>query len=237
MVFVSRPGHADEVEPAARVLDTAVRHTDPADVRMLQSLVDPGEDIEFDVLRQAGFEQLACLHYLQRHVPAAAAMPEVPEGLELRPHSRADHHLFLQALEASYESTRDCPSLRGVRRTEDVLTGHMATGQFDPNLWTLVLKAGRPVGSLLLNPVPEHRCVELVYLGLSPAVRGQGLGTMLLRRALAQCASRSERVITLAVDENNAPALSLYRGAGFFRVARKLALIRTLDEPAADAPR
>jgi ribosomal protein S18 acetylase RimI-like enzyme len=59
---------------------------------------------------------------------------------------------------------------------------------------------------------------------------------MLLRRAFAQCAARRERVITLAVDEDNDPAMSLYRGAGFFRVARKLALIRTLDEPDAETP-
>ncbi len=230
MVFISRPANADQVQSMARVIDAAAESTSTQRVRLLQTLVDPGEDLELDAFQAGGFDRLACLHYLQRVIPTGSKMPDVPDDVELRPYRTGEHDLFIRALDASYEQTLDCPSLRGVRQTEDVLEGHRATGQFEPDLWTLLLINGRPLGTLLLNPVPEHGSVELVYLGLAPAARGRGLGGMLLRRGLAQCASRRERVMRLAVDEDNCPAMGLYRNAGFIRVARKQALVRTLND-------
>jgi ribosomal protein S18 acetylase RimI-like enzyme len=52
---------------------------------------------------------------------------------------------------------------------------------------------------------------------------------MLLQRAMHLVASAGHRVIMLAVDEANAPAVALYRRHKFTSTARKLAMIRTLD--------
>ncbi len=234
MVFFSTPDEARLFPPTVAVLDRAAAAVDGSAVSLLQALIDPDDDRESRVLTAAHFQRLACLHYLQRHVPGDAAMPAWPHHIDLQPYTPPSRSLFIEALDASYEQTRDCPALRGARSTEDVLDGHMATGQFDPDLWTLVMLDGRPVGALLLNPVPEHRCVELVYLGLAMRVRGQGLGKMLLQRALAQCAARRHRIVTLAVDADNTPAMAVYRGAGFFRVARKVALVRMLNAGSPD---
>ena len=87
---------------------------------------------------------------------------------------------------------------------------------------------GRASGAILLNPAPASDAIELVYMGLAAAARGAGLGTQLLRHGLSLLTDRSERVVTLAVDDANEPALALYRRAGFRRVLRRHAMIRTL---------
>jgi ribosomal protein S18 acetylase RimI-like enzyme len=134
-------------------------------------------------------------------------------------------------LEASYEQTLDCPGLLGLRRTEDVLRGHQATGRFEPELWTLMELDGRPSGALLLNPASEGRCIELVYLGLARAARGQGHGRRLLRHGLRLVRERPERLMTLAVDDGNVPALRLYTSEGFKRRLRRVAMIRSIRRP------
>jgi ribosomal protein S18 acetylase RimI-like enzyme len=126
---------------------------------------------------------------------------------------------------ASYEATLDCPALCGVRRTEDILAGHMAAGQFKPDLWTLLECDGQPAGVLLLNPVPDAQCLELVYIGLSVAARGRGLGRRLMEHALWQAAEQPQPVIAVAVDRANVPATRLYRDFSFYRVATRVAMI------------
>jgi ribosomal protein S18 acetylase RimI-like enzyme len=70
--------------------------------------------------------------------------------------------------------------------------------------------------------------LELVYLGLAPSVRGQGLGRLLMQRVLAIGARRHFDVATLAVDAANAPAMRLYRRCGYASVAQRVAMIRKL---------
>jgi ribosomal protein S18 acetylase RimI-like enzyme len=138
--------------------------------------------------------------------------------------------MLLEILDASYERTLDCPGLLGLRRTEDILAGHVSTGRFEPELWTLLLVDRRPAGAILLNPATQGRCVELVYLGLAPFARGRGLGGSLLRHGLLALDGRPERTVTLAVDDKNVPALRLYQAEGFRRVLRRLAYIRPIRD-------
>jgi ribosomal protein S18 acetylase RimI-like enzyme len=59
-----------------------------------------------------------------------------------------------------------------------------------------------------------------------------GLGRMLLRHGLHLLRDRSERTLTLAVDDENKPAFAMYRSEGFRTVLRRLAMIRPLQFPA-----
>jgi ribosomal protein S18 acetylase RimI-like enzyme len=80
----------------------------------------------------------------------------------------------------------------------------------------LIARRGqRDVGCLLLADHPLQNQWELVYMGIVPEARGMRLGLAVTRHAqrLAHGAGR-ERLV-LAVDAANAPALELYRRAGF----------------------
>ena len=226
MAFISPPASRAQVRPIAVLLDEACRHAPTARATLAQSLVPPHASTTTDVYLAAGFTPLATLRYMDMTVPRRSAEPPLPAGVTLETWREDLRGEFLQAMDDSYLQTLDCPGLQGMRRTDDVLNGHMAAGSFDPGMWTLLRVEGAAAGVLMLNPIPAAGGVELVYLGLGAAWRGRGLGRMLLRHGMWQCAQRGMRALMLAVDDANAPAMKLYEQIGFRGEMRKLALIR-----------
>lgn len=215
--------------------------TRPA-VAVAQSLPDPNEQLAIAAMTDAGFSRVGDLSYMRRPLTGtdrgSAGTRGLPSGVTLRAMTTArvgspDHDSLVTALNASYADTLDCPELCGMRETPDVVQSHIATGTFDPTLWTLVFQGGEPVGCALFSPVPENRSAELVYLGLGPSARGLGLGRTLLLRGLSLVAKQTRSTEVLcAVDKRNAPALKLYQRAGFRVFSERVALIRRLhSEP------
>ena len=113
-----------------------------------------------------------------------------------------------------------------MRPTEDVLDSHRATGAFDPNRWWLVTLEGEPEGCCLMTHCPSHRSVELVYIGLSPAIRGKGVGSRVLCTALRAVRGIDADEVTCAVDRANAPALRLYAALGFEEFTGRAAFVK-----------
>lgn len=245
MLFLSDPRPGGEPgEPgealAERVacVEAACRHLE-ADrsrvTRLAQSLPEPSERWSIDALLAAGFTGVGNLAYLRR--PAAdLADPRAnepwPAPMGVVPYDRAGdaaESMLIEALERSYADTLDCPELCGLREVRDVIASHRATGVYDPSLWWLLLDGASPRGCVLLNRCPEQRTLELVYLGLSPELRGRGLAARLLTSALAKARARDPSwTTTCAVDERNEPALRLYRALRFEPFARRTALVRRL---------
>lgn len=62
---------------------------------------------------------------------------------------------------------------------------------------------------------------EILTIALDPRHRGQGLSGNLLLTHLGHLAGRGVRTIFLEVEENNVPALRLYKKAGFTVVGRR----------------
>jgi GNAT superfamily N-acetyltransferase len=230
MIFVSRPRRRGLVEQTASVIEQAVRRVDRHQVTLLQALLETTEDLQEAALLAARFKRLATLEYMRRSVGSNMQPPQLPDEVSLEGYTDQSRPLFEQMLEASYEQTLDCPDLHAMRRVGDVLTGHMSVGEFDPRLWTLLKVADEPAGVLLLNRVPEQRCVELVYLGLARAYRGQGFGRLLMDHALGQCARIGQRTLALAMDQRNTPAQHLYKTTGFGTVSTRIALARQVPD-------
>lgn len=59
-------------------------------------------------------------------------------------------------------------------------------------------------------------------MGLLPEMRGRGLGSRLLRKAIAQCRRRRIEKIELQVYAGNRPARALYRKFGFKQEGRRV---------------
>lgn len=240
------------------VADGAHGH-DPA--RLAQALLEPHEKEALAAFLDAGFTRVGDLAYLRRSGTQPPRWEPLPEGVRLR--SVADLHgsglpvadldaAIAALLEETYIDTADCPELCGLRSAEEVLASHRAVGRYDPALWWLVFEHEKPVGCALFNIVSELESVELVYLGLAPAVRGRGLGARVLERGLrqllgwsdAEAGSEAEqrgRVlvgsggVTCAVDTRNAPALGLYRRAGFQRFSIRVPVVKGLGGNAGPA--
>ncbi len=225
----------------------ALPETTGPDITMAQCLLEPDQSAEAAALKRAGFSSLATLVYLQAALPRAVSGRKAREALpgvtmrgddgacavQLRPwdESPETRQHFGTAILASYRDTLDCPGLVGTRNIDDILAGHRGspgTHAFDPALWTVAVCNGQAVGVLLLARLPEQEAVELVYLGVADTARGRGLGKALLRYGWLQASRTGARHMLLAVDEGNAPAIALYRAAGFRSQQRRVAWVRFL---------
>lgn len=230
---------ADRVEAITYALRLAHdRH--PGGVHLVQGLVEPREVWAADAYESAGLRRLAELLYLSRPLRLGESLRGVragaqinpppgeawPAGVVVRPMTGAepDAAALHTALLASYEKTLDCPELAGLRTTEDIVSAHRSVGAHDPGLWWIIERAGEPAGCVLLNQCPAQGCVELVYIGLSPVVRGMGLGQLLMRSAIGAAASL-EREMRCAVDARNEPARRMYQRLGFRESERRIAFV------------
>ncbi|MCA9286193.1 MAG: GNAT family N-acetyltransferase [Phycisphaerales bacterium] len=230
MLFSTRPRSTGDVTPFGALIRHASEAMAARNVVLTQALVEPQENLERQAFLEAGFRELATLCYMERAVPKPSelAEPSFPEGATAVRWSPGQRQEMLRALEATYEDTLDCPGLCGLRQTEDILEGHLASGRYEPGLWHVLREHDRTVGVLLFSPASTGLSIELVYFGLAAAARGRGLGRLLLQHGLRRIAGRRERKVTLAVDEANEPALRLYRSFGFSGTSRRVAFVRPL---------
>lgn len=225
-----------EEAAARRTIAAALDDLGDLDLALAQALLEPRHALEIGALRGAGFHPLATLASMERPM-LRSRRAGAPESLE---HARTgvaldgyddsieSQRALTALLEATYRDTLDCPGLAGIRKPAEVLEGHRRGGRFDPRLWTILRIDGAAAGALLLNAAPHVDALELIYLGLIPEARGRGCGRLLIDHAISVAAARGVGRLMLAVDEENAPALRLYRAAGFRRVMRRTALIRPL---------
>jgi len=231
MVFATQATDHTMAQTIGALIDHACLALSPAEVHVVQCLLELEERTQREAFVAGGFHELATLSYLQRPIRSSRGdcRSMEAEGVRLEPYTPKRRADVLRVLNQSYVDTADCPGLTGLRETPDILDGHRATGLFDASLWTLMYLDDKPMGVLLLNPSPAQDTVELVYIGLVSAARGKGLSRLLLRHGLSLLRDRKERTVTLAVDDCNAPALALYSGEGFQRIFRRRALIRSLQ--------
>ena len=184
-------------------------------VRVAQALLSAEEARLADALPRNGFAHIAPLWFLRHDLALAPHLLDTPVRLDYRSYDPSDSFLFHQTLQYTYEGTLDCPELNGVRGVDEVVAGHRAAGRFDPDLWTLALADGRPVGVLLLSESPDTGDWETSYVGVVPSARRRGFGQELMLKALAEARAGGAASLTLSVDGRNRPAWDLYRRLGF----------------------
>ncbi|MEM6330273.1 MAG: GNAT family N-acetyltransferase, partial [Planctomycetota bacterium] len=113
----------------------------------------------------------------------------------------------------------------------DVVSGYTLTGDHDPDLWFVIRRGSADVGVVLLTEHRASKQAELLYMGLVPAARGDGIGRVAVRHAQRlACERRADRLV-LAVDTRNSPARAAYANAGFFPWATRV--VYTRPRPAA----
>lgn len=227
---------APEVRPswrrralAAALVQTAVAALKARGFSLVQAVLDEstGPHAARDLIR-GGMPRITELLYMERET----AVPVVPvsrrsreqecvcscaaPGFQWCSYGPTIDAEFRAALEATYEGSLDMPELEGTRSLDDILEGHRTAGRFSPERWWLGRIPGEPGAAsvLLLTEVPSRDVWEVIYLGLTPAARGRGLGWDVLRHALEVARPHVPR-LELAVDLRNTPATQLYRSAGF----------------------
>ncbi len=228
-VFI--PTQARFLVPAtatARLLNELASQAGERNVLFLQGTVSPDAAADAEVYRAAGFARLTQLIYMDSEVTQWAMPPAGGPRLEWTTYEPHAHSLFASVIQGTYKKSLDCVALNGARDIDDVLASHRSAGEFDPRLWFIAGIGGQPVGVILLSPVPERWAVEVVYMGVLPAWRGQGCGAALMRRAVETVFRQGLTTLTLTVDAGNAPALKLYSRFGLRETTRRDVWLRRL---------
>ena len=200
------------------------------EIELAQMLVDPAEISLTQLYIRAGFIDLAELIYLHRSIKKMPNVSPLPAGYRFETYRESTHAAFLDTIARSYANSLDCPALNGLRGMEDVLVGHKHSGEFDPDLWYLLMEANESLGVMLLSRSSRGDAIELVYLGLVPEARGKQLASTFMQLALVTVVRQNKVQLTLAVDSRNTPAIKLYQRHGLSRLGSRRALIRDLRE-------
>ncbi|MSR41741.1 MAG: GNAT family N-acetyltransferase [Phycisphaerales bacterium] len=230
MIATSSPTSIEKAESLALLIRHAADSV-RTEVDLAQALVPPERTLEIHAFDRAGFSRLATLAYLERPMPRlfTPAVAELASGWSVESIDLSiagAREEICAVLTRTYRDTLDCPELAGIRKTTDVLEGHVRAGG-GARWWVMLRDAhGAAHGLALLNPAITDATSELVYFGLAPEARGKGLGIALLSRAIAAVTRERRGSVVLAMDTRNAPALKLYTQLGFRAVAERLALIR-----------
>jgi len=199
-------------------------------VRLAQSLIEPRDEEGAGRLEADGYHVSTDLLYLaclRDRFPVSAP----PSRLEFEPHGAAHRHRLSTLVSRTYVGTRDFPELNEICPAEDVLTGYRDSGVHDPNAWFFVRERGRDIGCLLLTDHPQDKQFELLYMGLIPEARGRCRGIDVTRYALWQTAQAGRQRIVLGVDAANAPAIRMYKRAGFTQWDRQKVMLKRLQRP------
>jgi mycothiol synthase len=210
---------------AAVLVRTAVIDLKLRGFRIIQAVLDESASRRGagDLIR-GGMPRVTELLYLERdtRVPLPPAQGEMPSELDWRCFNPSHETEFREILQATYTSSLDMPELEGVRSLDDVIEGHRATGRFVPARWQLGQVRNDPGAAvvLLLADIPDRDVWEVVYLGLTPAARGRGIGHAAIAHALGLARSHVSR-LQLAVDLRNTPATRLYQSTGFVLFDRR----------------
>ncbi|MHC4399176.1 MAG: GNAT family N-acetyltransferase [Planctomycetota bacterium] len=218
-------------EPAATARQLLARGTEfltKERVHVAYALLRGSAEEDAALLCHVGFEPLAELLYA---VSVKDDFPvEAPSTtLEFEPYATSDRGRLIRVVEATYESTLDCPGLNDVRQTADVLAGYRAIGVFEARRWRIVRNGGRDVGCLLLTDHPNLGSWELIYMGLVPSARGNRWGKDIARYAQWLTGRAGRDRLMLAVDAANGPAVRMYESVGFRRFDRRNAYLKVIN--------
>jgi GNAT superfamily N-acetyltransferase len=216
---------------AAALVHTALADLQSRGFRIAQAVLDESASrLGALDLTRGGLPRITELLYLERDTkiplpPPAQSSENLADPLpqlQWRSFNPAHEAEFRTILQATYASSLDMPELEGVRSLDDVIEGHRATGRFVPERWRLGQVPGEPAAAvvLLLAEVPDRDVWEVVYLGLTEAARGRGLGRAAIQQALDLARPHVSR-LELAVDLRNHPATRLYEAAGFVPFDRR----------------
>lgn len=137
----------------------------------------------------------------------------VPRRKDWTFYDRARRTRFAEVFYRTLEGSLDVPELPVCRDAEALMRTFEERGRFEAEDFAILETPDGPAGVLLVVETAGE--LEVVYFGVVQAMRGRGLGQVLLTRAFERAMHHGTGRIRAAVDSRNAPALGLYRKLGF----------------------
>jgi mycothiol synthase len=173
------------------------------------------------LLESEGYQVIRYGHRMTRDLSEPIEARELPEGLELRTVTPADHR---RIWDADVEAFRD--HWNATDRTEQDYLGWFAMPGLDTNLWRVAWDGEEVAGSVMNMIFPEENAVIgvdrgwLEHVSVRRPWRRRGLASALITESLLALRSAGMAEADLGVDsENPNGAVHVYEQLGF-RVTR-----------------
>ena len=201
---------------AGRLLDEYQSRLQAQGVAQIQALVDVSNVATKMAMLHSGFRQVTTVrHLLFDLVTMQPIRGSWDSRFELRAASEFSRGDVDKLVAQTFEGTLDCPHLDGLRSSSEVVAGFLEAKAWDRELpWKVLCEGSKLVGCAFVNPHPRN-IFELAYVGLTPAVRGRGLGRKLVQATIDDCRKRGGHYLATAVDTQNWPACEIYRSLYF----------------------
>ena len=189
-------------------------------------LNEPAPHLQLRAIKEAGFEELAKLCYLERQAHAQTPHDVRHPAIHFQSMEHFSDVKLGTILEETYIGSLDCPNLHGVRPVEDIIEGHRMTTTYQPAFWFIGSVDRSPACVLLLNPNGDD--LELAYVGVVPSQRERGVAHRCLAKTIQIAQHDDFQRITLVVDKANDPANKLYAKWNFVTTQSRHAFMQKL---------
>lgn len=179
-----------------------------------------------------GFRIAERLFMLWRLLGRAAVLPAVPAGLQLSPWQPAFYEPAAELIHAAYSGHGDSGindqyrTVHGSQRFLHNIIRFPGCGIFTPeNSWALRDSRSGRLQAIILTSRVQSGVGHITQLCVTPAMRGRGLGRILLERCAAELQHRGGHALSLTVTAGNTAAKHLYDDLGFETLHRFDAMV------------
>ena len=214
MAQLWQPQGDDAVTQA--LLQAARAWVDAQAIRLCHTLVMPEQQAQAQPLKAAGMRLISPLRYLT--VPVSTPPLARSSVLMLCPWRELDDITALTLIEQIQVDSLDSPLVCQALGSRGLLEGFYRQSPEGNRHWfslSLANQPDKPVGVLLMALRAEQHSVEVMLMGLVPAMRGRKLGRDILQAALNYAEQVGAVRVILTVDATNTPASKLYEREGF----------------------
>ena len=164
------------------------------------------------VLRERDFTTMRELHQLRRSLSDPIDLPQIPDGVDIRPFVRdRDEDAWVAVNAAAFAHH---PEQGGWTRAD--LEAREQEPWFDPSGFLMAWRENELIGYHWTKIHPDG-AGEVYVIGVAPAAQGIGLGAVLLLHGLGYLRDRGCDEVLLYVDGDNTGAMRLYERYGFRR--------------------
>jgi L-amino acid N-acyltransferase YncA len=206
---------------AGQLLDRMYDQLSLKGFRQTQALINIADHASQLILSQSGFRSVTQVRQVCKELgsfdlqEAVDTLPGLKGKWSWQPACQFDFADVAKLVEMTFQGSLDCPALNGLRSASEVTAGFLERRAWNEQLqWWLLCKDGTPVACCFMT---QHstELVELNYMGIAQAWRGQSLGHLLVQNALQTCQLAGVQFLTSAVDVQNWPAVKIYQAQGF----------------------
>jgi ribosomal protein S18 acetylase RimI-like enzyme len=195
-------------------------------VECMYALIDVEDICSVMRVEEAGFRLVDVRVTLGRTVDAIPieTSPVEASPATIRPFNPLDRDALATMARGIHTDTRFFADPRFPRsKCEDLYARWINRSCDDPTIAVLVAELDRkPAGYITCEAPPEASAGSIGLLGVSPAARGLGIGTALIRSGLQHFADAGCREVSVVTQGRNVSAQRAYQRAGFRTVRTQL---------------